>query len=268
MPSSALDFVMIEHPSWVQADTVRQRVAALPDDARCLVTVEGASVTYTWLHGQAAVPADSFNVSSGIVAVPDLAEALRGLGLVVRLPNTNLWDAIETAILPQVIRAGQSKKLYRAFCAAHGEPVPLPDGATHRLFPKPEVVLALPDEQFSRLGMAFKRRPLKAAAEAYLNYGARWRELSPAALVEEMQGVPRIGPWTAGAGVADYSNDWSLYPYTDLAVRTWAMRAAPTFDWPKDEPTFGRIWRELAGDHLAALTLLTLAWGSQHGDIG
>jgi DNA-3-methyladenine glycosylase II len=168
----------------------------------------------------------------------------------------------------QVIRAGQSKKLYRIFCHAHGARVELPNGELYALFPTPETVLQLTDEEFTSLGLAFKRRPLRLVAEAYVDHGAQWQELSPPALVDALQVVPHVGPWTARAAVADWSNDWALYPYADLAVRTWAKRAAPSRDWPVDEPTFGRLWRALAGEGLCSLTLLTLAWGSQHGDIG
>jgi DNA-3-methyladenine glycosylase II len=66
--------------------------------------------------------------------------------------------------------------------------------------------------------------------------------------------------------VADVSNDFAYYPYADLAVRTWARRAAPAYSWPDDEQSFGRLWRALAGDQLASLTLFTLAWGNLHGD--
>lgn len=143
-----------------------------------------------------------------------------------------MWDAIGTAIIRQVIRAGESKKLYRAFCEAYGEQVNLPPGGSYALFPSPEIVLGLSDDQFSSIGMAFKRRPLRAAAEAYLEQGVKWQELSPQALiVDELQVVPRIGPWTAHAAIADWSNDWVLYPYADLPVRTWAKRAAPSCDW-------------------------------------
>ena len=55
-------------------------------------------------------------------------------------------------------------------------------------------------------------------------------------LVQELQRIPRIGPWTAGAAVADYSNDFTYYPYADLAVRTWAKRAAPSYPWPAGAP--------------------------------
>ncbi len=148
---------------------------------------------------------------------------LRAAGIVARWRNPDLWDALATSIVRQVIRAGHARTLYRTFCQAHGEPVTTPMGATW-LFPTPETVLALPDVEFARLGLAFKRRPLRAAAQAYREFGPKWAELDPAALAHEVQTVPRIGPWTAGATVADLSNDYALYPFADLAVRTWAKR--------------------------------------------
>jgi DNA-3-methyladenine glycosylase II len=264
----AFDFVMTEHAAWQQADGRVQRVFAL-DAGRWLATLQDGKLTLDRLSGTGAEPVrDVFTTPNVVTGVPELATSLRSLGSVVRFRNADLWDAIGTSIIRQVIRAGQSKKLYRAFCQAHGEQVRLPNGTTYALFPAPEIVLGLSDDQFSSLGMAFKRRPLQAAAEAYLEHGAKWRELAPDSLTAQLQAVPRIGPWTAHATVADWSNDWSFYPYADLAVRTWAKRAAPSYDWPADEPAFGQTWRALAGEHLCSLTLLTLAWGSQHGDIG
>jgi len=268
MPDT-FDFVMTEHAAWLPMDGGYQRVFVVPGGGRWLATVHDRTLALDSLSSTTAEPVrDVFTLPKELGTVPELATALRGLGSVVRFRNTDLWDAIGTAIIRQVIRAGQSKKLYRAFSGAYGQQVTLPNGDTYRLFPSPEIVLGLSDQQFSSIGMAFKCRPLKAAAEAYLEQGVKWCELAPDALTAELQSVPRIGPWTAHAAVADWSNDWSLYPYADLAVRTWAMRAAPSYDWPNDEPTFGRVWRALAGDHLCSLTLLTLAWGSQHGDIG
>jgi DNA-3-methyladenine glycosylase II len=268
--SSTFDFVMVEHPAWQPFDGGCRRVFALPDGGRYLYAVRARELaTHILVSGTSEPTCDAFTMSNTALSeAPELATALARLGTVVRFRNVDLWDAIGTAIIRQVIRAGQSKKLYRAFCEAYGEQVELPDGETYALFPSPETVINLESEQFSSIGMAFKRRPLIAAAGAYLEHGAKWRELSAHALIDELQIVPRIGPWTAHAAVADWSNDWALYPYADLAVRTWAMRAAPPYEWPTDEAAFGRVWRTLAGDHLSALTLLTLAWGSQRGDIG
>ncbi len=267
--TNAFDFVMTEHPAWMPAGGGWQRVFVLPDGGRWCATAQGSTFKLDALTGGLTPVHDVFTLSNDAASeILELATALRRLGPVVRFRNADLWDAIGTAIIRQVIRARQSKKLYRAFCEAYGERITLPNGGAYSLFPTSEVVLGLSNDQFGSVGMAFKRRPLQAAAEAYLEQGAKWRELTPDALTTELQTVPRIGPWTAHAAVADWSNDWSLYPYADLAVRTWARRAAPSPDWPSDEPTFGRVWRALAGEHLCSLTLLTLAWGSQHGDIG
>jgi DNA-3-methyladenine glycosylase II len=268
--SSTFDFAMTEHAAWRPFDGGHRRVFTLPDGGRCLVTISAGGLALHPLTAGGSDPAlDVFTLSNGLLGeVPELATALADLGTVARFRTASLWDAIGTAIIRQVIRAGQSRKLYRAFCEAHGEQVSLPDGGTYALFPSPEAVLALDAGQFSAIGMAFKRRPLRAAAAAYMEHSAQWRELSPHALTGELQTVPRIGPWTAHAAVADWSNDWALYPYGDLAVRTWARRAAPSCDWPADEAAFGQAWRTLAGGHLSSLTLFTLAWGSQHADIG
>lgn len=268
--NNTFDVVMTEHPAWLPSGGGHRRVFALPDGGRYLSTVSGGELAlYPLESGPSEPTLDDFTITNGACGeVPEMAAVLSGLGTVVRFRNADLWDAIATAIIRQVIRAGQSKKLYRAFCEAYGEHVDLPTGGTCAVFPSPEIVLSLSTEQFSSIGMAFKRRPLTAAAEAYMEHGKAWRELSPHALIDALQVVPRIGPWTAHAAVADWSNDWALYPYADLAVRTWATRAAPSYDWPTDEPSFGRVWRAIAGDNLSSFTLLTLAWGSQHGDIG
>ncbi|KLL11362.1 hypothetical protein BL254_14040 [Protofrankia sp. BMG5.30] len=260
---------MTEHPAWLPTEKGARRVFALPGGP-VLAEVEGDSLTLTALGGDDTEPAaDVFSLPDGAAAeVPQLAKELSGLGRVGRFRNPSLWEALGTAILRQVIRAGQSKRLFRELCAAHGEQVPLPDGDAYALFPTPETILALTDERFAELGLAFKRAALRAAATAYLKHGVGWSRLSLPVLVDELQGVQRIGPWTAGAAIADYTNDWSLYPYADLAVRTWAGRAAPSHLWLHHERAFGAQWRHLASEHLSTLTLLTLAWGSQYGDIG
>ena len=268
--SDAFDFVMTEHAAWLPTGGGVRRVFGLPKEGRWLATVRKSALRLDALTDATATPVpDVFALSSATLSeAPELATALRGLGSVARLRNFDLWDAIGTAIIRQVIRAGQSKKMYRAFCTAYGERIELPNGGVYAEFPTPERVLGLSDDQFSSVGMAFKRRPLTATAEAFLERGTEWLRLPADTLIEALQSVPRIGPWTARAAVADWSNDWSVYPYGDLAVRTWATRASPSFDWPSDEPNFGRTWRALAGEDLSSLTLLTLAWGSQHGDIG
>ena len=196
--------------------------------------------------------------------LPNAEELTRGLaaaGPVVRVRNGDIWDSLATGVIRQVIRAGQARLLYLRLRDTHGERVRTADGPV-RLFPSPDAVLALSDAEFATLGLSFKREPLRAAAKAVSTYGEKWLRSTPADLLIELQKIERIGPWTAGAVVADLTNDFRHYPYADLAVRTWAGKLAPAMRWPSEETLFAKRWRELGRDQLATLTALTLAQGA------
>ncbi len=262
--------VMTDHPSWLSTEAgVAYRAVRCGDAVWALGCIPAGSdrrrIVAHCVAGAGDAPVvdviDPGTVTDSTMMVTHLREA----GTVARWRNPDLWDAMATSILRQVIRAGQARKLYRTFCQAHGEPVTTPLGGTY-LFPTPEAVLGLSDAEFACLGMAFKRRPLRAAAEAYLESGRLWTELDPTAFVDEVQRVPRVGPWTAGATVADLTNDYALYPFADLAVRTWAKLLAPERTWPDTETEFARVWARLAGDRLSDWTLLTLAWGTRRAN--
>ncbi|WP_218022291.1 hypothetical protein [Nocardia amamiensis] len=254
--------MMLDHPGWVQAsDRVTHR-AVTDGHHATLITDTGAAEG--WLRFEEFDPA-------ALAGADDMVIGLKAAGPVARLANPNLWDALATAIVRQVIRAGQARKLYLLFSRVHGQPVGHGD-TTAWLFPEPQKILELSDQAFSELGVAFKRPTLQAAARTYLEYGDAWTAMARSArdrleLIEALQEVPRIGPWTAGAAVADFTNDFSVYPYADLAVRTWARRISPERTWPDDEPGFAAQWRELAGNQLSAWTLLTLAWGINNADL-
>jgi DNA-3-methyladenine glycosylase II len=264
--------VMTDHPSWLSSDTGTSYRAV-----RCGTSVWALTSTpidsghhETTAHHVSGIgdpPVVDVLDPATLTGEQTVVAPLRAAGIVARWRNPDLWDALATSIVRQVIRAGHARTLYRTFCQAHGEPVTTPMGATW-LFPTPETVLALPDVEFARLGLAFKRRPLRAAAQAYREFGPKWAKLDPPALAHEVQTVPRIGPWTAGATVADLSNDYALYPFADLAVRTWAKQMAPGRIWPETEPEFASVWARLAGEQLPAWTLLTLAWGFDRGSVG
>ncbi|CQR61787.1 hypothetical protein [Streptomyces leeuwenhoekii] len=199
-------------------------------------------------------------------AVPAaLRSGLHGLGVSQRLANPWLWDAVTTAILRQVVRAGQARKLYRAWCRAFGTTVDGPSG-TLALAPTAVEVLALPDEEFTDVGAKFHRTALQAAATAYEQHSPQWEKLSAPELVAALCGIPRIGPWTAAAAASDFTGDFSVYPHDDLAVRTWAAQIAPAYPWPgKKDKTFGPMWTGWVGADRTALhtlTLSTLTWGS------
>jgi DNA-3-methyladenine glycosylase II len=255
-----MTIVMPEHPAWTLNDGVWLRAfSSVPESVAVVMGSRWRVV------GPTAYQPELVELTSVPATVPlSLRSSLASLGSVARWRTPDLWEAVATAIIRQVIRADQARILHHRFRAAHGQPVPSPHGVLH-LMPDAGTVANLPTEAFTSLGMAFKRRPLQAAAAACIEQGAKWAGLPPAQLVEELQTVPRIGPWTAGAAVADFTHDWSLYPHGDLAVRKWAALAAPDIDWPEKEDAFAAQWRRIAGDQLGPLTLFTLAWGVRHG---
>jgi DNA-3-methyladenine glycosylase II len=250
---------MLDHPGWNTTTSPPSR-ALRAEDSVWLHTAD--DTTARPLSGGGTPPhVDVYDPAHlhGLQLPPALRRSLLGLGPVRRLRNTDLWDALVTAIIRQVIRAGQARMMYRDLVATVGQPA----GAAG-LIPTAGQILAMSAETFTALGMAFKRQPLQATAAAYLKHGGEWADMPGDVLVKALQTVPRIGPWTAGAAVADHTGDFSLYPYGDLAVRTWARRADPATHWPDDEPSFSAAWNDLAGPHLSVLTALTLAWGDQH----
>ena len=259
---SGMRNLMCDHPAWTVTSTGTLRAFGVNGRTWAVSTDLGGWQAY----GSTSETLEVFQlVGDPPAQFPTcLAHALAALGPVARWRNPSLWDAIATAIIRQVIRAGQARLLYQQFCSTYGAAVDTPVGIAH-VIPDAATVASLPAGAFAGVGMAFKQRPLQAAAEAYLDHGDKWAELPPSRLVEELQAVPRIGPWTAGAAVADYCHDWTLYPYGDLAVRKWAAAAAPDIDWPGKEEPFAARWRQLTGDQLGLFTVLTLAWGGIHG---
>ena len=198
--------------------------------------------------------------------IPDhLAQPLLARGAVHRIRNPDLWDAWIVATLRQNTRTTTANQKYQALCETHGHTLPTPDGPT-RLPPPPEVLLGLTDNMFTSLGMRHRRRPLQAAAQAYLKHHEAWHDLSPRALLTELQTTPYVGEWTARVIVADLTNDFSIYPYTEHAIRTWGDEFAAATHLPRGETPFAHTWRTLHGEQRSTLTLLTMAWGQHHGD--
>lgn len=198
-------------------------------------------------------------------APAELRAGLAELGVSQRLTNPWLWDAITTAILRQVVRADQARKLYRAWCSTYGTTINGPFG-TLAIAPPHTRVLELPDSCFTAVGAKFHRTALQAAAEHYEQHHGTWEHLDAEDLVPALTDIPRIGPWTARAAAADFTGDFSVYPHDDLAVRTWAAQIAPAYPWPdKKDKRFGPLWTGWARQDRTALhtlTLATLTWGA------
>ena len=252
-----MTYVMHDHPGWDHVDgTWLRAVSTTAGDTVILGADTEMSSAMDTFKAPAQWPTTMPRA---------LADALTGIGTVGRFATPSLWDAIATAIIRQVIRADQARLQHQRFRRQYGPSIQAATGLLYGL-PRPETVANLGKEDFGRLGMAFKADALRNAAIAYLDHCNKWKELTPSRLMDELQSVPRIGPWTAGAAVADYTHDWSLYPCGDLAVRTWACTAAPEADWPTAEPDFAARWRQAMGNQLGLATLFTLAWGARHAE--
>ncbi|MEV6674469.1 hypothetical protein [Streptomyces sp. NPDC051162] len=257
--------LITDHPAWTpHADSSTTR-AVLVRDAAWSARWSGTDLALLPLDKTVDAPPRINRTPANDVpttAPAPLHDALTALGTVVRLPNPSLWDAITTAILRQVVRAAQARALYLRWCAAHGTR-DTPHGPV-TLTPAPDVALSLPDDAFRRVGAAFHRTALQAAAAAYQQHGDNWAGLGADDLVKALDAIPRVGPWTASAAAADYTGDFAVYPHGDLAVRTWARRAAPDAPLPDGERAFAAAWQRCAPDRpqLHALTLFTLAWGT------
>jgi 3-methyladenine DNA glycosylase/8-oxoguanine DNA glycosylase len=256
----------VEHPAWTEDGQGRVRLMATGSGSWLATWTAQQGLSLACVAGSEDVKPRVETVSAEelpAATVPALARELALLGTVQRIANPSLWDAVSTAILRQVVRAAQARIVYTRWCTLHGEALDTAAGQLSTV-PGPQAVLDLPEAAFKAAGAAFHRTALQAAARAYLDHGTAWAALPPAELVEALDAVPRIGPWTAKAAASDFSGNYAVYPHGDLAVRTWARKAAPDADWRTTDKTFDAAWQATADGPRAlhALTLLTLSWGS------
>ncbi|WP_433602582.1 hypothetical protein ACQPXH_12950 [Nocardia sp. CA-135953] len=256
--------VMTDHPGWLHTEAGnRYRAVSVGDSAVLISTGCGAGGDTVIDVGGADLHVDI--VDPDALAGPgDLVTPLKDAGTVARMANPSLWDALATAIMRQVIQAGHARTRYVRFCAAYGESVTR-NASTAWLFPDPRRILSLSDDEFQIVGAAFPQSALRAAARTYLAHGDRWERLPPVDLVTALQTIPRVGAWTSRTAVADYTNDFALYDYSDIAVQPAARRLNPERAWPEGAPAFKSAWEAMAGKQLSAWTLLTLAWGIRYG---
>jgi len=260
--------IMCDHPAWTTTTHGVTRVMRSGASTWLIASDSLLSdVGMTVVDGPGGGPAPEFlHVDQPTLVESSLGPALAPLVPLLRVRNSCLWDAIGNAILGKIVTADQARVMYRRFCTAFGRPVEALYGYEY-LFPDPECVSRMPVTEFGELKMSFTRVPLRAAATAYLEHGTAWSQLDPVAMVTALRSVPGIGPWIAGAAVADFSGDFSVYPYPDRQLRTCLRRAAPGADWPVSVAQFRTRWHAMAGDNVSGvsgLTQLVLAWGETH----
>jgi 3-methyladenine DNA glycosylase/8-oxoguanine DNA glycosylase len=131
--------------------------------------------------------------------VADAVKRQRGL----RIGRTGaVFEALVPAILEQKITGDEARRTYRNLLRVHGEDAPGPPGL--RLFPRPDVLAALPYHAFHPLGLERRRAEL---VRAVARDAARLERLGEqaigggvdglAAAYATLRAIPGIGPWTA-----------------------------------------------------------------------
>lgn len=243
--------VMTDHPSWLTGAEVKHRCWKLPDDRiqEAHITLEGV-----WANGS---PSDDVpQVVGGVDAYGPGGNGQEENLVVYRWATTDLWDAVAAGIVRQVIRADQARKLFTTAAKELGDEL----GTGFRSFPSAEKILALPSQKFIDCGLAFQIPKLRTAAEWFQSRDVTTSELE--VLSKELGSISGIGPWSVGVILSDISNDFSWYPYDDLAVRRGAQRLWPQHGFSDAPGSFARQWEEFADGHLAALTAVALSGSS------
>lgn len=105
-------------------------------------------------------------------------------------------------------------------------------------------------------GLGYKAPRIPHIAQDLLD---KLGSLSSEEAVALLQTVKGIGRWTAGVAICDVRGDWSIYPFEDLAVRTWAARLWPGFHWPQDERAKMLAWQAIHGAYIGHITCYLLA---------
>jgi len=174
-----------------------------------------------------------------------------------RIRNPSLWDALIPPLLHQRRTATEAANQYRRLCATHGRTITTTAGPA-LLPPLPETVAVLPDQAFIDLQTRGKQEHLRTAAEAYLKHADHWATLSPANLFTELQTVTYVGAATAGAAVADLTNDYSFHTLpAHTAYHHWQKLVADPCDTPTQDD-FTNAWTHLTQEQRSTLIVVIL----------
>lgn len=259
----SLSSMALDHPGWITEASGRVRRAFRHGNTTWVAICESDQVAFEPTV-QTSSPADT-TVMTALIdwfdpsILPEFFHPTTAYGArVQRVRNPDLWDALLPPILRQRRAANHAERIYRQLCIDHGSIVPTTAGLT-LLPPTAKTVANLPDEAFINLGIRDKRQSLRAAAEAALDRAPTWTNLPPSQLFTELQTIPHIGAWTAGAIVADTTNDHSHYSIpVDAAHRRWKeFLTLPSA--AQSERDFSEAWATLDRPQRSTLVALLLA---------
>jgi AraC family transcriptional regulator of adaptative response / DNA-3-methyladenine glycosylase II len=163
----------------------------------------------------------------------------------IRLPGSlDAFELAVRAVLGQQVTVAAARTLARRLVERFGAPIATPWPEVARLFPAPERLAAATLEQVAELGIVRTRAAtLLALARAWPHLNSTLEASgSPHALVESLDALPGIGPWTAHY-IAMRAFGWpDAFPPQDVAVLK-AMREL--FDTPNQRraDAHAEAWR-------------------------
>ncbi len=190
----------------------------------------------------------------------ELEERFRPLSPLVHIRSLSLGEAVIKAIIRQVITAGHAKKLTDSFIRHYGTRQ-VHDGREYYDFPTLEALTKIPLEDLQAEGLGFKAKVVRWAACSMLenDMEAKIATRTPEEILDMLTSIKGIGRWTAHVAICDVLADWSLYPFEDLAVRTWARKLWSEVQWPQDEHAFAALWQQMHGEHTGIVTFYLLS---------
>lgn len=236
---------MTDHPGWR---------SSAEGSTRCFVNAQGPFQVTVFPDGNyvapgAPTPEVLFDQHTPRCASLHIPKNLQ----VYRWKTRDLWEGLAAGIVRQVIRAGQARSLYQSASDRWGEEL-FPGWKT---FPSPAKIISLSTADLKDGGLAFQAPKLRAAAEWVL--AQKRGDVEAATLNQELTHVPGIGEWTRRVVLADITNDFSWYPYDDMAVRKRAQQLWPEKNFSSQADLFASQWEQLTGPQLGPLTAFTLS---------
>ncbi|MFV2064214.1 MAG: DNA-3-methyladenine glycosylase [Chloroflexota bacterium] len=142
-----------------------------------------------------------------------------------------VMESLIPAIIGQKVTAREAQRAYRGLVARFGEPAPGPGGL--RLAPSPERLAALPYFELHPLGLEQRRAVTIIRASQQASWLEEAVELSPAAALARLRGIPGVGAWTAAETARSALGDPDVVSLGDFHIPNmvcWALAGEPRGD--------------------------------------
>lgn len=191
-----------------------------------------------------------------------LADHFIRIAPLVHIASASLGEAVIKAILRQVITASHARKLLNRFIVQFGQRQ-THNGTAFYGFPSLYVIANLSVNELTSYGFGFKAKVIPNVARTILEAHLEERvdQVPSDAALTLLLDLKGVGNWSARVALCDLMGDWFLYPFEDLAVKTWATRLWPEGNWPMQASDFCQAWQERNGHYTSIITFYLLSLG-------